>query len=83
MKNLKVNSAYVTQTGESKGAMTLDCTAEDGTKIEIRTIVLLENGVLVTPDRFIGKTIDVKGFVDFYSGSYQIKVFSANDIVVH
>ena len=29
-----------------------------------------------------GKTIDVKGIVDFYDGAYQIKVFSANNITI-
>lgn len=29
-----------------------------------------------------GKTIDVKGIVDFFDGNYQIKVFSANDITI-
>ena len=83
MRNLKVNSAYVTQNGESKGAMTLNCTAEDGTKIEIRTIVLYENGAIVTPDRFIGKTIDVKGFVGVFGEDYQIEIYDVNHITIH
>lgn len=85
MKNLKVKSVYTTTNEESasQGAMTLTCQA-DGYTISVRTAVLKdENGNLLTEKDFKGKTIDVKGFVDFYSGSYQIKVFSANDIVVH
>ena len=83
MKNLKVDSVYTTPQGDSKGAMTLSCTAEDGTKIEIRTIVLYDNGVLVTADYFNGKTIDVKGFVDSFDGSYQIEIYSVNDVIIH
>ena len=83
MKNLKVNSIRTTDQGDSRGAMTLSCTAEDGTKIDIRTIPLYENGALVTPDYFEGKTIDIKGFVDYFSGSYQIEIYSVNDITIH
>ena len=83
MKNLTVNSVYTTSTGESTGAMTLRCTAEDGTQIEIRTIVLYENGVLVTADRFTGKTIDVKGFVGVFGSDYQIEIYDINHITFH
>ena len=30
-----------------------------------------------------GKTIDVVGIVDYFSGAYQIKVFNAEDIKIH
>ena len=83
MKNLKVDSVYTTAQGSSKGAMTLSCTADDGTKIEIRTIVLYDNGTLVTADYFEGKTIDVKGFVDCFDGEYQIEIYSVKDVVIH
>ena len=83
MKNLTVNSAYTTSTGESAGAMTLRCTAEDGTPIEIRTIVLYENGAIVTADRFIGKTVDVKGFVGVFGSDYQIEIYDVNHITIH
>ena len=63
--------------------MTLTCEA-DGVTISIRTVVLLDaNGNPVTADAYLGKTIDVKGIVDYFDGTYQIKVFSANDITVH
>jgi len=83
MKNLKVNSVYTTAQGDSKGAMTLSCTAEDGTKIELRTIVLYKDGQLVTADYFNGKTIDVKGFVDCFDGDYQIEIYSVDDVTIH
>ena len=85
MKNLKVKSVYTTDNEESssKGAMTLTCEV-DGVTISVRTIVLEdENGNLITSEAFEGKTIDVKGMVDFYSGSYQIKFFSMKDITIH
>lgn len=83
MKNLKVDSVYTTPQGDSAGAMTLHCTAEDGTKIDLRTIVLYENGVKITADYFEGKTIDVKGFVDYFDGDYQIEIYSVNDVTIH
>ena len=83
MKNLKVDSVYTTPQGDSAGAMTLSCTAEDGTKIDLRTIVLYENGVKVTADYFDGKTIDVKGFVDYFDGEYQIEIYSVKDVTIH
>ena len=85
MKNLKVIDTWTTQNEESasKGAMTLTCQA-DGKTVSVRTVVLYDaDGKLVTADRYMGKTIDVKGIVDYYDGTYQIKVFSANDITVH
>ena len=83
MKNLKVDSVYTTEKGDSAGAMTLHCTAEDGTKIDLRTIVLYKDGVKVTADYFKGKTIDVKGFVDYFDGDYQIEIYSVDDVTIH
>ena len=42
-----------------------------------------ENGNLITESAYRGKTIDVVGIVDYFSGAYQIKVFTAEDIKVH
>ncbi len=84
MKNLKVVDVYTTQNGgDSDGAMTLTCNV-DGINVDVRTIVLhKENGDLYTAADFMNKTIDVKGIVDYFSGSYQIKVFTADDITIH
>ncbi len=85
MENLKVKSIDTEDWEESSslGAMTITCEA-NGVTISVRTVVLFdENGELVTADAYLGKTIDVKGIVDYYKGTYQIKVFSANDIIVH
>ncbi len=85
MKNLKVVDIYTTKNEDSsqKGAMTLTCKA-NGYTITIRTVVLHdENGELITEGRYKGKTIDVKGVVDYYNGKYQIKVFAEEDITIH
>ena len=42
-----------------------------------------KNGNIVKSSLFAGKTIDVKGVVDYFSGSYQIKVYSLDDITIH
>ena len=85
MNGLKVTRIYTTDNEESKsdGAMTLTCKVGDIT-IDVRTAVLKDaDGNVVTEDYFKGKTIDVKGIIDSYQGTYQIKVFSLKDIVIH
>lgn len=63
--------------------MTLNCIV-DGVNIKVRTIVLRdENGDLLTESDFLGKTIDVTGIVDYFSGEYQIKVFTPGEITIH
>ena len=85
MKNLKVENIYTTTDEESssKGAMTLICTAE-GETIQVRTAVLYdENRALIGEDAYLGKTIDVRGIVDYFEGAYQIKVFLPSAITIH
>ncbi len=85
MENLKVKEVYTTTNEESssKGAMTLTCEAEDGTVVTVRTLVLTdENNKMITADAYEGKTIDVRGIVDYFDGEYQIKVFVAEDITI-
>lgn len=82
MKNLLVVDSYTTtkEDSASKGAFTLTCRV-DGRTIDVRTTVLVdENGQLVTADAYEGKTISVKGIVDYFNGTYQIKVFSKDNI---
>lgn len=83
-KNLKVIDIYTTANGgDSDGAMTLTCVAEDGIIISVRTVVLRdENGDIITYDAYAGKTINVRGIVDCFQGAYQIKVFTPEDIEV-
>lgn len=84
MKNLVVTDVYTTDNEESssKGAMTLTCKVGDLT-IDVRTLVFKDtDGDVITEDYFMGKTLDVKGVVDCFNGTYQIKVFSLNDITI-
>ena len=85
IKDVTVKSLYTTtdEQSSSKGAITI--TGEiDGKHISIRTIVLRDqDGQIVTEDYFKGKIIDVKGIVDYFDGTYQIKVYSLNDIIIH
>lgn len=84
MENLKVLSVHTTTNEDSSsyGAMTLECES-DGIPVTVRTMVLTDaNGNLITAEAFEGKTIDVKGIVDFFDGQYQIKVFSVKDITI-
>ena len=83
MNNLYVRDIHTTASGNSEGAMTLTCSV-DGVTITVRTIVLRdENGNLMTEADYMGKTIDVTGIVDYFSGEYQIKVLTTADIIVH
>ena len=84
MSNLVVKSIYTTNNGgNSDGAMTITCEV-DGRTIDVRTTVLRDaNGKTITANDFYGKTIDVKGIVDYYDGDYQILVVSINDVNIH
>ena len=85
MKNLKVIDTHTTtnEDSASKGAFTLTCQAADGTSVSVRTIVLRDkNGDVITADTYMGKTIDVRGIVDCFQGTYQLKVFTPEDLVI-
>ena len=88
IKGLKVVDTYVTQKGDNTGAISMTC-EKDGVQITIRTIVLYEDGQLVTPDRFEGQTIDVIGVIDAYTpegsteAQIQIKVFTLGAITIN
>ena len=84
MKKLVVTDIYTTdnEDSSSNGAMTLTCRVGDIT-VDVRTIVLKDaDGNIITADYFEGKTIDVRGVVDRFNGTYQIKVFSLSDITI-
>ena len=67
----------------SAGEMTLKCVNGDSV-IYIRTAVLRdEAGERITPDHYLGRTIDVKGFVDKFYDTYQILVFTSKHITIH
>lgn len=83
MENLKVTDVYTTHNGgDNDGAMTLTCTS-NGKTITVRTALLKDaDGNLITEDYFMGKTINVKGIVEEYNGSYQIKLFSVGNVTI-
>ena len=84
MENMKVVDIYTTTNEESasQGAMTLTCEV-NGVRIDVRTAVLKDaDGNLVTAEAYMGKTISVRGVVDFYMGGYQIRVLTVDHITV-
>ena len=83
MENLYVKRVYTTSNGgDNDGAMTLTCVV-DGKEIDVRTTVLRKaDKTLYTSADFLNKTITVTGIVDYFSGDYQIKVFSAKNIEI-
>ncbi len=86
LEGLTIKSIYTTQNEASsnKGAMSITCTAADGTTIVIRTAVLTDsNGNTVTESAFpIGSKINARGIVDVYDGTYQLKVFTESNIEI-
>jgi micrococcal nuclease len=82
LEGLKVNSIYTTtnETSSSMGAMTLTCSAPDGTTVTVRTVVLQKDGELVTEEYFAGKTMDVCGIITQYEGKPQLKLFTLGDV---
>ena len=86
MENLRVERISVTTNEDSsnKGAMTLTCRAPSGITVSVRTAVLYDDdGIIITKDAYEGKTINVRGIVDYYTYSgYQVKVFSKDDITI-
>ena len=83
MQDLVVKRIYTTNNGgDSDGAMTITCEA-GGLTVTIRTNVLRDaDGNVIKQAAYEGKTISIRGIVDYYDGDYQIKVLSANDITV-
>lgn len=82
LEGLTVTSVYTTQTGDSQGALTLTCKAQNGYTIVIRTNVLRNGTSIVTEDEYRGKTINVEGVVNYFKGKYQIGVFSYSSITI-
>ncbi len=85
MQGLTVKHIYTTddEDSSSKGAMTLTC-EKDGVTVLVRTAVLHDaQGKLVTEDAFLGKTINVRGVVDFFDGTHQVKVLTLNHMNIY
>ncbi|MBR4081997.1 MAG: thermonuclease family protein [Clostridia bacterium] len=69
-------------TASEDGSMTLVCTAQ-GAEITVRTNPLYDQGALITPDRYIGQTVVVRGVVEFHDGGYQIRALLPGHITLH
>ncbi len=93
MTGLTVKSVSTTQTGDSKGALTIRCESPEGISISIRTadkLTYSDGTDVVAADFPAGTVINVRGIVDYYDydtsddtpGSYQIKAFSIDDITI-
>ena len=85
MKDLTVVDTYTTQ---SNGSITLTCRDASGKEIDVRLDSIKDaNGNLVDERDFMGKTIDVKGIIDYFNyenhQSYQVKVFTLDSINIH
>ena len=83
MTGLTVTDARTTlvEDSSSYGAITMTC-VRDGATVTVRTEPMYENGALITQDRYLGKTISLKGVVDFYDGLYQIRVLIPEYITI-
>ena len=90
--NLTVYDVYTTKKegSTSKGAMTLYCRADDGTELQVRTLVFYDTeGNLITESAYLNKKINVKGIVEYYDNDddyggpvYQIKCHLPSYITV-
>ncbi len=86
MNDLDVISVYTTSNpaSSSNGAMTLHCETQGGVKVDVRTAVLYDdNRNLIKADAYEGRTISVKGTVEYFDGAYQIKVLSKEYITIN
>lgn len=83
MGDLTVKEAVTTlvEDSTSYGAITMTCTS-GGETVTIRTEPFYENGALISQERYVGKTIAVKGVVDFYDGAYQIRVLTPDFLTI-
>ncbi len=79
MQGLTVTAAEpaLADDGTDTGALILTC-EKDGASVLIHTVRLPSE-----PADLVGKSLDVKGIVDFYDGVYQLKVFSADHVTVY
>ena len=78
MTGLTVVEAYTSE----DGSITLTCEQGEYT-ITIRTVPLKdESGNPITQENYLGKTIGVKGIVDSFDGTWQVKVFTPENITI-
>ncbi len=82
MNNLLVTKAQLRDSSSADGLMVLTCEA-DGAEVQICLADLRdEAGELIAEDTYLNQIIDVKGYVDYFNGTYQIRVFSQENITI-
>lgn len=81
IEGLYVKSTRVSDTGTNK-YMILTC-EQDGKTITIKSEVFYNEDGSINYNIFKEQTIDVLGIVDYYSGSYQLRIFSEDDVRIH
>lgn len=81
--SVELKGLYVSDVKTTDDAVILKCEAE-GVAITVRTVLLRgDDGIVSAEETYLGKTVDVKGVVDYYDGTYQIKVFTAENITIN
>lgn len=82
MNNLLVTGASLRDSNSGDGLLVLTCEA-DGAQVQICLADLRdEAGELIAEDTYLDQIIDVKGYVDYFNGTYQIRVFSQENITI-
>lgn len=81
MEGLYVKSTRVSDSGTNK-YMILTC-EQGGKTITIKSEVFYNEDGSINYNIFKGETIDVMAVVDYYSGSYQLRIFSEDDVRIH
>lgn len=84
VNNLKITRTYATSSENvlSNGAVTITCDY-NGKTVTVRTMPFKdENNQLIGIDYYtIGKTINVRGVIEYFDGNYQIKVYKLSDVI--
>lgn len=84
VNNLKITKTYATSSENvlSNGAVTITCDY-NGKTVTVRTMPFKdENNQLIGKDYYtIGKTINVRGVIEYFDGNYQIKVYKLSDVI--
>lgn len=84
MEGLTVEHVSVSKddAGEPTGELTLRCVAGK-TPIQVRlTALKKDDGTYFTKKDLLHQTIDVKGIVDSFNGTYQIKVYLRDGLII-
>jgi len=64
------------------GGLILNCTSSRFPLL-VKTEPLMQGGILLQPDYFVGKSISIKGIIDFSDGNYVIRVLSPDHLNIH